>query len=53
MIIKILSYAAGLAKNMKAAGSSLMKRRVINILGSELQGKTLLIIGLGAGSVTT
>ena len=25
-----------------------MKRRVINILGSELRGKTLLIIGLGA-----
>ncbi len=37
-----------LAKNMKSAGSSLMKRRVINVLGSELYGKTLLIIGLGA-----
>ncbi len=37
-----------LAKNMKNAGSSLMKRRVVNILGSELRGKTLLIIGLGA-----
>jgi D-3-phosphoglycerate dehydrogenase len=37
-----------LAKNIKSAGASLMKRRVINILGSELHGKTLLIIGLGA-----
>jgi len=37
-----------LAKNIKSAGSSLMKRRVINILGSELHGKTLLLIGLGA-----
>ena len=37
-----------MAKNMKAAESSLMKRRVINVLGTELYGKTLLIIGLGA-----
>ncbi|HET7148920.1 MAG TPA: NAD(P)-dependent oxidoreductase [Candidatus Nitrosopolaris sp.] len=37
-----------LAKNMKSADSSLMKRRVISVLGSELHGKTLLIIGLGA-----
>lgn len=37
-----------LAKNMKTAESSLMKRRVINVLGTELHGKTLLIIGLGA-----
>lgn len=36
-----------LAKNIKNAGSSLMKRRVINVLGSELHRKTLLIIGLG------
>jgi len=40
-----------LAKNIKSAGSSLMKRRVINILGSELQGKTLLLIGLGATGI--
>ena len=40
-----------LAKNIKSAGSSLMKRRVINILGSELHGKTLLIIGLGATGI--
>ena len=40
-----------LAKNIKSAGSSLMKRRVINILGSELHDKTLLIIGLGATGI--
>ncbi len=40
-----------LAKNIKNAGSSLMKRRVINILGSELHSKTLLIIGLGATGI--
>jgi D-3-phosphoglycerate dehydrogenase len=40
-----------LAKNIKNVGSSLMKRRVINILGSELHGKTLLIIGLGATGI--
>jgi D-3-phosphoglycerate dehydrogenase len=37
-----------MTKNMKAAESSLMKRRVINVLWTELYGKTLLIIGLGA-----
>jgi D-3-phosphoglycerate dehydrogenase / 2-oxoglutarate reductase len=36
-----------MAKSMKSAGSSLMQRRVLNVLGSELQGKTLLLIGLG------
>ena len=36
-----------LAKNMKSAGRGLMQRRVLNVLGSELQGKTLLLIGLG------
>jgi D-3-phosphoglycerate dehydrogenase len=36
-----------IAKNMKSAGRGLMQRRVLNVLGSELQGKTLLIIGLG------
>lgn len=36
-----------LAKNVKSAGTSLMKRRVLSVLGSELQEKTLLIIGLG------
>jgi D-3-phosphoglycerate dehydrogenase len=40
-----------LAKNIKSAGSSLMKRRVINILGSELHDKILLIIGLGATGI--
>jgi D-3-phosphoglycerate dehydrogenase / 2-oxoglutarate reductase len=36
-----------MAKSMKSAGRSLMQRRVLNVLGSELQGKTLLLIGLG------
>ncbi len=36
-----------LAKNMKSAGRGLMQRRVLNVLGLELQGKTLLLIGLG------
>lgn len=36
-----------LAKNMGSVSGSLMKRRVLSIMGSELQGKTLLIIGLG------
>jgi D-3-phosphoglycerate dehydrogenase len=36
-----------MAKNMKSAGRGLMDRRVLNVLGSELQGKTLLVIGLG------
>jgi D-3-phosphoglycerate dehydrogenase len=40
-----------LAKNMKSAGTSLMKRRVVTILGSELKDKTLLIIGLGATGI--
>jgi D-3-phosphoglycerate dehydrogenase / 2-oxoglutarate reductase len=37
-----------LAKNMKCAESGLMKKRVLNVLGTELYGKTLLTIGLGA-----
>ncbi len=36
-----------LAKNIGSTSSSLMKRRVLSIIGSELQGKTLLIVGLG------
>lgn len=36
-----------MAKNMKSAGKGLMARRVLNVLGSELYGKTLLIVGLG------
>ncbi|HET6457982.1 MAG TPA: NAD(P)-dependent oxidoreductase, partial [Nitrosopumilaceae archaeon] len=36
-----------LAKNMGSASGSIMKRRVLSIMGSELQGKTLFIIGLG------
>jgi D-3-phosphoglycerate dehydrogenase len=36
-----------MAKNMKGAGKGLMQRRVLNVLGSELQGKTLFVIGLG------
>ena len=36
-----------MAKNMKNVGRGLMKRRVLNVIGSELQGKTLLLIGLG------
>lgn len=36
-----------LAKNMNSASGSLMKRRVLSVMGSELQGKTLLIVGLG------
>jgi D-3-phosphoglycerate dehydrogenase len=36
-----------MAKNMKSAERGLMQRRVLNVLGSELQGKTLLVIGLG------
>jgi phosphoglycerate dehydrogenase-like enzyme len=35
------------AKNMKSAGKGLMQRIALNVLGSELQGKTLLLIGLG------
>ena len=33
-----------LAKNMKSVGTSLMKRKVVNILGSELKNKTLVIV---------
>jgi phosphoglycerate dehydrogenase-like enzyme len=40
-----------LAKNMKNVGEGLMKRRVLNILGSELYGKKLTIIGLGSTGV--
>jgi D-3-phosphoglycerate dehydrogenase / 2-oxoglutarate reductase len=40
-----------LAKNMKSAGEGIMKRRVFNVLGSELYGKSLTIIGLGATGV--
>jgi D-3-phosphoglycerate dehydrogenase / 2-oxoglutarate reductase len=40
-----------LAKNMKSAGEGLMKRRVLNVLGSELYGKKLTIIGLGATGI--
>lgn len=37
-----------LAKNVKSAAKGIMGRRVINVLGSELVGKTLLVVGLGA-----
>jgi D-3-phosphoglycerate dehydrogenase len=37
-----------LAKNMKSAGEGLMKRRVLNVLGSELYRKRITIIGLGS-----
>jgi D-3-phosphoglycerate dehydrogenase len=37
-----------LAKNMKTAGEGLMKKRVVHLVGSELFGKKLTIIGLGA-----
>jgi D-3-phosphoglycerate dehydrogenase len=41
-----------LAKNMKgtstSTGTSIFERRLAGVLGSELQGKTLTIIGLGA-----
>jgi D-3-phosphoglycerate dehydrogenase / 2-oxoglutarate reductase len=40
-----------MAKNMKSAGEGLMKRRVLNVLGSELHGKHLTIIGLGATGI--
>ena len=36
-----------LAKNMGSVSGSLMKRRVLSVMGSELQGKTLFIIGFG------
>jgi lactate dehydrogenase-like 2-hydroxyacid dehydrogenase len=37
-----------LAKNMKSPGEGLMRRRVIDVLGSELYEKNLTIICLGA-----
>ncbi len=37
-----------IAKKIKGAGEGLMKGRVQNVLGSELYGKTLLVIGFGA-----
>jgi D-3-phosphoglycerate dehydrogenase len=40
-----------MAKNMKCAGEGLMKRRVLNFLGSELHDKHLTIIGLGATGI--
>jgi D-3-phosphoglycerate dehydrogenase / 2-oxoglutarate reductase len=40
-----------MAKNMKNAGEGLMKRRVLNVLGSELRGKHLTIIGFGATGI--
>jgi D-3-phosphoglycerate dehydrogenase len=40
-----------MAKNMKSAGEGLMRRRVLNVLGSELHGKNLVIIGLGATGI--
>lgn len=36
-----------MAKNIKAAEKGLMQNRVLNVLGSQLYGKTLLVIGLG------
>ncbi|HEY7082784.1 MAG TPA: NAD(P)-dependent oxidoreductase [Nitrososphaeraceae archaeon] len=40
-----------LAKNIKSAEIGIMRRRVVNVLGSELKGKTLTIIGLGATGI--
>lgn len=40
-----------MAKNMKSAGEGLMKRRVVSVLGSELHGKNLTILGLGATGI--
>ncbi len=40
-----------LAKNVKSAETGVMKRRVLNVLGSELNGKMLVIIGLGATGI--
>lgn len=37
-----------LSKNMKEAEASLQRRRIINIQGSELKNKNLLVIGLGS-----
>ena len=36
---------------MKSAGKGIMKRRVFTVLGSELYGKKLTIIGLGATGI--
>jgi D-3-phosphoglycerate dehydrogenase / 2-oxoglutarate reductase len=36
-----------MAKSMKSAERGLMQRRVLNVMGAELQAKTLLLIGLG------
>ena len=40
-----------LAKNMQASDQSLAKRRNPKVLGTELYGKTLLIVGLGASGI--
>ncbi len=43
-----------LAKNVKSSGTpnvSVMRRRFTGVLGSDLQGKTLIIIGLGATGI--
>jgi D-3-phosphoglycerate dehydrogenase len=40
-----------LAKNVKSAEIGIMRRRVVNVLGSELKGKTLSIIGFGATGI--
>lgn len=36
-----------MAKNIKVAEKGLIQRRVLNVLGSQLHGKTLLVVGLG------
>ena len=43
------------SKNMKNAETSLQRRKIINIQGSELKDKNLFVIGLGAryGSIET
>ena len=40
-----------IAKNMQCAGKSLMKRRNPGSMGTELYGKTLLVVGLGASGM--
>jgi D-3-phosphoglycerate dehydrogenase len=40
-----------LAKNMQASDRSIAKRRNPKVLGTELYGKTLLIVGLGASGI--
>ena len=37
-----------LAKNIKDAQKGIKERRVVNVLGTELYNKTMVIIGLGA-----